>query len=192
MNSPTDGYKIPTREEHNRFIRNIWKLCVGSAIFIFLVTGSVVLTLFLKGYDSKKIVEVSTSIFQVLVLSYGMGFFVPAFLTSLVKMHLGIEMSRVSANILEKVDASIEKRLERFDKLLTSLEAAGTGEHPLIARLEKKADELTLDIKAEGRKIHAELERLSGAFTKPIPIRPPPGFKVPEGNGVPSGEKVGV
>lgn len=103
---------IPTREAHDRFIRRIWKLCIGMAAAVFLLTGGIVLALFLAGHDSKKVVEISTAVFQVLVLSYGLGFFVPAFLTSLFKMSLGVEMSRRGLEIGEetsKVLAQLSK-----------------------------------------------------------------------------------
>jgi hypothetical protein len=171
------SYKIPTREEHRAFIRRIWMLCIGSAIGIFVVVGGLMTVLFLKGYDSKKIVEVSTTAFQVLVLSYGMGFFVPAFLTSLFNMALGVEMSRAgleigqdTAKILEKVDNAIEGRLTRldglFDKIDRASDLAEQGQHPVLKQL-------TLDIRKAGDTIRDEVAELRKAFTKPIvaPIR---------------------
>jgi hypothetical protein len=91
--------RIPTREEHKRFIRRIWKVCLIGAVVIFLITGTITLSMFFFGYDPKTVLTTSTIIFQILVLSYGMGFFVPAFLTSLIKMGLGVEMSRQGLEI---------------------------------------------------------------------------------------------
>src|SRR4029077_17583157 len=91
--------KIPTTDQHKRKIRLLWKSCIIAACAILVIVGGLVLCLFLKGYDSKKIVEVSTTVFQVLVLSYGMGFFVPCLMTSILNMWLGIEMSRVGLEL---------------------------------------------------------------------------------------------
>lgn len=94
-----EDFVVPSRADHNRFIRKLWTYCISAAVGVFIVTGGIVGWLFMIGYDSKKIVEVSTSIFQVLILSYGMGFFVPTLLTSLFKMSLGVEMSRKALEI---------------------------------------------------------------------------------------------
>ena len=158
---------IPSDAEHKRFIRRLWKTCMAAALVIFVTIGGIVLALFLKGYDSKKIVEVSTSVFQVLVLSYGMGFFVPAFLTSLINMALGVKMSRrgmdigqETASVIEKVDKAIESRLSRIDALVTQLEEfakkAEAGELP--AALKKWADESKAFVEEELRKLGWEAE----------------------------------
>jgi hypothetical protein len=174
-----EEFKLPSRVEHQSFIRKLWAWCIVAAVMIFVVIGGIVLALFLKGYDSKKIVEVSTAVFQVLVLSYGMGFFVPAFLTSLFKMHLGIEMSRMSASILEKLDKGVESRLKRVDMLLDSVEKNPKG-HPIG----KMIDAAVLDIRSEVGKLTGEVKRVADAYTQPIV---PP--KKPEASGVGTGAK---
>jgi hypothetical protein len=113
---------IPSRDDHNRFIRRIWYGCIGMALLVFILTGGVVLGLFLSGHDSKKVVEVSTSVFQVLVLSYGLGFFVPAFLTSLLKMSLGVEMSRKGLEIGEETSKVLAQLQRDFVPLLKDVQ----------------------------------------------------------------------
>jgi hypothetical protein len=103
----TEPFKIPTREEHRRLIRKIWMGCILLALGVFAGSGGSVLTLFLSGKPSAHIVNVSTSIFQVILLSYGLGFFVPAFLTSLVKMSLGVEMSRQTIETMQETKEAI-------------------------------------------------------------------------------------
>ena len=152
---------IPSREEHQLQIRRLWKNCIVASCIIFVLTGGIVLALFLKGHDSKKIVEVSTAVFQVLMLSYGMGFIVPAFLTSLIKMHLGIEMSRQSASILEKIDTDFASRLIRVDALFDKFDR-------IVDQAEQGKSPFMLDIQAEGRKIREELAKLNGTFNRPI------------------------
>jgi hypothetical protein len=89
-----DKLIIPSRDEHDRFIKRIWKWCLSGACLVFAITATVTSALALLGFEAGKILTVSTIVFQILVLSYGMGFFVPAFCTSLIKMSLGVEMSR--------------------------------------------------------------------------------------------------
>jgi hypothetical protein len=131
MPAVKEEFVIPSDAEQRAAIRRLWLTCIGAAAGVFAITGGIVLTLFLKGYDSKKVVEISTAIFQVLMLSYGMGFFVPALITSLRTMMLGVRMSRKGLEIGEqtaqtimKVDEAIEGRIKRFDELLAKVEAA--------------------------------------------------------------------
>ena len=155
-------YKIPSRAEHNLLIHRIWKHCLIASLVLFVVTGGTVLFLFMKGYDSKSIINVSTAIFQVIVLSYGMGFFVPAFLSSLIKMHLGLEMSRMSVNVLDKMDKGINERLLRVDRILDTAEKPDS--HPLM----KEAKQAALDIKAEVGNLTKEVKRVADVYTKPL------------------------
>jgi len=123
----SEEHKIRTREEHKAFIRRIWTICIAMAILVFVTTGGIVAALFMAGYDSKRVVEISTSIFQVVVLSYGLGFFVPAFLTSLITMYLGVEMSRRGLEIGEQTAQHID-RLQGELKTMVSEFKEGTKE----------------------------------------------------------------
>ncbi|MGI0148225.1 MAG: hypothetical protein ACREDF_01655 [Thermoplasmata archaeon] len=151
--------------------------------------------LFMKG-DVSRTNNVFTNLFQYQAVAWCCWFMLPYFLRVEAKQDAGMAMAHDSVDLLSKVDEALEPRLERLDALFEKIEKlvdqAEKGEHPLLKRLEAKADAIALDFKAEGRKIHEELERLSGAFTKPIPIKPPPGYQVPGGNGAERGEKVGV
>src|SRR4029077_16785437 len=183
--------KIPTTDQHKRKIRLLWKSCIIAACAILVIVGGLVLCLFLKGYDSKKIVEVSTTVFQVLVLSYGMGFFVPCLMTSILNMWLGIEMSRVglelgqqTANILGQVDTAINSRLEKADLLFVKAEEAlaildHPEEHPII----QKIDKAVLYFKAEAAKLQGEVKRVADAFSRPI--KAPPAAAPAPGGGDP-------
>jgi hypothetical protein len=135
--------KIRTRQEHRVLIRRIWTLCIVMAVLVFATTGGVVLALFLAGYESKKIVEVSTSIFQVLVLSYGLGFFVPAFLTSLLTMHLGVDMSRQGLEIGQETAKHISQLQGDLKSMVEGFRASlGRAEMALV-----KAEETLSGIK---------------------------------------------
>lgn len=128
-------FKIPTREEHVQFIRRIWRICIVMASFVFLSTGGIVLAMFLIGHDSKKIVEVSTSIFQVMMLSYGLGFFVPAFLTSLTKMSMAVEMSRKGLELGKKTAEHLDRLQADLSPVLGDLKAAVKDAHAIMKEL---------------------------------------------------------
>jgi len=154
-----EKFKVPTRSEHKRFVKRVWVICNVIAFIIFIISGGTVLTLFLKGLDSKTVVNVSTSVFQVLLLSYGMGFFVPAFLTSLIKMSLGVEMSRQGIEIgvktadnLDEMRKEIKPLVEKGDRVLTKLE-------PMVEKADQMLDEFK---KQDMTKLHKVLERFEG------------------------------
>ncbi len=119
---PEEEVKIPSESEHKRLIRLLWMICVSSGGAVFVTFGGIVFALFRQGYDTKKIVEVSTAVFQVLSTTAGVGFFIPLGLTSIVTLLLGIRMSRRSVAVLDKLDKAIESRLVRVDKLLLKME----------------------------------------------------------------------
>jgi len=169
--------KLPTREEHRRIIRRLWMGCIGAACAIFVVTGGVVLGLFMEGKDSKRIVEITTAIFQVLVLSYGMGFFVPAFLTSLMKMSLGVEMSREGLSVgkqtaellrgfakdIKPIIHDLKEIVGPARELVDDLKGQKTGS--IVAFVEKLSKDGTVERLAKsleeiGSKIHDALERV--------------------------------
>jgi hypothetical protein len=163
-----EALSIPTDAEQKASIRRLWLTCIAAAAMVFLITGGVVLALFLKGYDSKKVVEVSTAIFQVLMLSYGMGFFVPALITSLRTMALGVRMSRKgleigeqTAQVIEKVDKAIDDRLARADNLLNTLDDAvkgiDKGDGPLLKVFRDEMQKLRDEVKAARGSADSEL-----------------------------------
>lgn len=94
-------FSIPTREAHDALIRRLWIGCLVGALVIFVASGSTVLTMARLGYDSGAIQHVSTVLFQVILLPYGLGFVAPMLATSVIKMALGVEMSRKGLEVAE-------------------------------------------------------------------------------------------
>lgn len=83
---------IPTFEEHNREIQRLWTTCivVASGLFLGLTLGLVVL--FAAKTQLAIIVLLSTLAFQVVGISYGIGFLVPAAMTSIRRLSLSLQM----------------------------------------------------------------------------------------------------
>jgi hypothetical protein len=123
--STAEEPKIPTHEEFWRGVRRIWIVCILVATAIFGSGGSLIgYLLFVKGSHGEHIIYVSTSIFQVLVMSYGMGFFVPAFLTSLRMLGLGLRMNRRALEIGEKTASNLDMFKRDLTPVLDDLKSA--------------------------------------------------------------------
>lgn len=154
-----EEWKIPSREEHNRFIRKVWNLCIIGAALVFVITGTTVLVMILMGYDSKTIVNASTTCFQMILLPYGLGYVAPTLATSLLKMALGVEMSRRGLEIGEQTAQSLtdlktetKPLVEKGDRVLTKLE-------PMVEKANEMIDEFK---KQDFAKLHKVLERFEG------------------------------
>jgi len=104
----TQTFQIPSREDHDRLIRKLWMGCIVGALLIFVSSGTTALTMWRLGYDSGSIQHVSTVVFQVILLPYGLGFVAPMLATSLIKMSLGVEMSRRGLEVAEATAATLE------------------------------------------------------------------------------------
>lgn len=127
--------KIPTKAEFEASIKKLWKTCIFLSIGLFFISGSATAGMFLAGLDPKTTVAISTTIFQVLVLSYGMAFFVPAFMTSLRTMALGVHMSRKGLDVGEKT-------AKHIDQLQSKLNALVNDAQGVIKPLKKLTEDL--------------------------------------------------
>jgi len=156
-----DELQVPTEAEHRKLIIRIFVTCISAATTVFLVFGGIVLALFLKGYDSKKVVEVSTAVFQVISMSGAVGFFIPLGLASIVTLFIGIRMSRKSVSVLDKLDAAVESRLDRVDKLIVKTETAYAkaekGEIPFEKPLRRELDKLKKFAQDELKKLRDDI-----------------------------------
>ena len=83
---------IPSFEEQELEVKRLWRRCITLAVTIFLVEGALVAWMFLAGMEPGRASAITAITFQVILLAYGMGFFVPAFLTSLKRLRLSIHM----------------------------------------------------------------------------------------------------
>jgi len=173
---PAAAYKLPSRAAHAAFIRKVWWCCIVGAAVCFVSMAGTVLYMGAMGHDSKAIVNVQLIIVYIVLPVYAIGYVAPTLASSLIKMSLGLEVSRESATILERVDAAIDARaakldrlVERTDKLVAEIDACT---HPLA----KKFDEMAAHMAA----IRARVER----DTTPLPLkRRPAEAGVPAGGG---------
>jgi hypothetical protein len=145
-------FTIPSREEHTRFIRKIWKGCLLAALFCFLSMATVVVIMAFMGYDPQKIVSVMLIAVYIVVPVYGVGYIGPAFATSLIKMALAVDMSRQglvigkdTADILTNLKKDVEPLVEDAKKMMSDLK-------PMIEEFRKQ----------DLGKVHKVLERFEG------------------------------
>ncbi len=83
---------IPGFQEHELEVKKLWLTCRYLAIATLVVVGLLTAAMFAAGMDAGKAVAVSTIVFQAILLSYGMGFFVPSLITSLKRLGLSVHM----------------------------------------------------------------------------------------------------
>ena len=94
-------------DAQERRIKKLWKICIFSSVGIFSVSSVVMAAFLLAGHDPKAILTVFTLVFQVLVMTYALSFFIPLMLGSYLKMGIGIEMSKEGLEIGEKTSSTL-------------------------------------------------------------------------------------
>lgn len=80
-------------------MRRIWWFFGIGGVILFVIMSSTVFGLYMAGNDWDPIVTISTAIFQIVVLAYGMGFVLPYFLTFIMKFNVTMDMSQKSLDI---------------------------------------------------------------------------------------------
>lgn len=133
---------IPAFDEHEAEVARLWRTCRWLAIAIFIVVSLVTAAMFAAGMDPGKAVAISTIVFQAILLSYGMGFFVPAFLTSLKRLGLSVHMMYESLRLGRETTQDMRDLHDRgvplFDrgnKLVEKIE-------PVVDKLDRAADDM--------------------------------------------------
>ena len=163
-----EPYKIQSREEHDKKVRRIWWTggLIGFAMFAFML--GMVIVMNRMGYESKDIVSVQLILVYIFVPVYGLGFVASALATSLLKMGLGVEMSREgldigkkTVEIAENVDKAVGTRLKRADALMTrmdnTLDALDRGEHALVKVFRQEMTKLRAEIRNERERADGEI-----------------------------------
>ncbi len=133
--------KTPTREEHDREVRRLWYSCIFMASLVFIGASGTIFALITQGHQWSMIVNIAVTCFDVIILSYGLGFFVPAFLTSLKRMalaidlsYMGLEVGRQTANLLMEMWKEMKPILDQFGKTTKSVDR-------LVERLDENLTE---------------------------------------------------
>lgn len=136
--------KIETQAEHDRKVRALWRFGAIAGSLIFIVTSGIVFTLFFTGYDPDKVVTVSTSIFQIVVLSYGCMFIVPYFLITLSKINLGINMNRKALELGTETARGLTEMNKDVKPLIEKMQGMVDKMQPVVEKFDEDK------IRAEG------------------------------------------
>lgn len=166
---------IPAFAEHEAEVKRLWRQCRWMAIGIFVVCAALAALLLDLGVEPEKAVAISTFVFQAILLSYGMGFFVPSLLTSLKRLGLSVHMMYESLRLgRETVDSMTDLHdravpmFDRGDRLIEKMD-------PVVDKLDRATD----DMKA----IRERVEKNS----EPLPVARRPVLE--EAETTPNGEE---
>lgn len=169
-----EQFQIPSRAEQKRRARRIWMLCILFSLFVLVSMGGTVLILVVSKQDIQRIVAFSTVTFQVIIGMFATGFTTPLFLEQRLNFLIGLEMSRRSVDVLDKVDDNIDKRLKRVDLLLDSAEQMKEGKGALIQVFRDEMKKLRDEIRGTKETTETELaaaldegERAAADIEKP-------------------------
>jgi hypothetical protein len=150
----SETYRIPTREEHQKTVRKIWRSCILIGLSVMASMAGMVGVMVLKDFSHQLIVSFTTIFFQVVIAGVFTGFTTPYFLETRVNFSVGMEMNRKALELgtqtaenLSKLEHNFEPLIERSSLLLTKAEklisgANGDGAEKfdrLLAALEKVA-----------------------------------------------------
>lgn len=152
-----EPFQIPSRAEQKRRARRIWMLCIFFSLFVLVSMGGTILILIVQRQDIQRVVAFSTVTFQVIIGMFATGFTTPLFLEQRLNFLIGLEMSRRSVDVLDKVDDNIGQRLKRVDLLLDSAEQMKEGKGALIQVFREEMAKLRKEIRASKTETENEL-----------------------------------
>lgn len=98
---------IPSREEHQRLVRKVWRFFIAFAAITFIGMASTVISMRITGSEWKDIVNVQLIMVYVSLPAYLFGYVAPVLASSLIKMSLGLEISRDTADDMKEIKDEI-------------------------------------------------------------------------------------
>lgn len=118
--------------------------------------------LFVWTRDFQRTNFVFTNTFQYLAVAWCCWFMYPYFLRVEAKQDVSLAMGHDSVDIMAKVDAALEKRLERVDRIMErierAVEQADKGEHPLVKVFREEMEKLRLEVRQAKEATERELD----------------------------------
>jgi uncharacterized protein YoxC len=149
---------IPTREDHERAVYRVWIRCAVAAAVCFGVMGSIAAGMLLAGHPPEKIASVQLMLVYLILPAYAVGFAAPMLITSLMKLGLGLDMSREGLNVGKKT-------ADHIDHLQKELRGILTDVKDVIGPVRELVDDLK---KQKAGKVVDFIEKLSsdGSITK--------------------------
>jgi uncharacterized protein YoxC len=172
-----DVSAVPTREEHARSARRVWARCMIGATACFVVMGSISAVMISKGYAPERIVSIQLMMTYMILPVYAVGFAAPMLITSLMKLGLGLDMSReglkMGKTTADHIDA-LQKELRGIltdvrdivgpvSELVNDLKSQKTGK--VIEFIEKLSTDGSVEkiagaLESIGERIHRVIEKV--------------------------------
>lgn len=112
---------VPTQEDHERAVRRVWVRCLIGAGVCFGAMGGVAGAMLASGYGTEKIVSVQLMLVYLILPVYAVGFAAPMLITSLMKLGLGLDMSREGLNVGKKTANHIDLLQKELRGILTDV-----------------------------------------------------------------------
>lgn len=132
---------IPTREEHNAQIKKIWQRCIAVAAVCFVLMVGTVITMKVLKYEGKDIVNVQLIFVYMLVPSYVLGYIAPALAVSLMKMTLGVDMSRETSKDIHDFKEDIKPLINDATAVVAEVKPMVTEVRATIDEVKKLFDQ---------------------------------------------------
>jgi uncharacterized protein YoxC len=142
---------VPTQEEHARATRRVWIRCLIGAGCCFATMGGIAGAMLLAGSSTEKVVSVQLMLTYIVLPVYAVGFAAPMLVTSLMKLGLGLDMSREGLNVGKKT-------AEHIDLLQKELRGILTDVKDIVGPVKELVDDIK---KHKAGKVVAFIEKLS-------------------------------
>ncbi len=172
---------IPSQEQHEASLRRIWRFSIAAAA-VQVVAGISVLSFVLFSRGNVQLLGViSTVLFQILLVAFGIGFSIPAVMASMAKLNLTLEIGRESLELGRKSANSLVQLQSEFVPVLQNLKTGISNLTELVEKVKHGNGELKDTVRkavTEARGMikegESEVEKyifekidrfLSGAFT---------------------------
>jgi len=153
---------IPTREEHRALIWRVWRGFVIAALIAFLGMGGIAGTMLALGYGFTMVAYTLLVVIYVLIPLYALGYMGPILASSIIKMTLGIEMTRDSMDNLNRTAETIDAMQKEIRPVVADLKEVVDEAKKSIVK-EKLLDRIAEDMKVIRQRVERD--------TEPLPVR---------------------
>jgi uncharacterized protein YoxC len=160
---PAVGPNPLSWEAHDEGIRAVWKRCLLAAVACFGVMGGIAMVMLANGHTTEKIVSVQLMLVYLILPVYAVGFAAPMLITSLMKLSMGLEMSREGLNVGKKTAEHIDHLQKELKGILTDVRDVVGPVKALVDDLKKQKTGKVLEF-IEKLSTDGSVEKIAGAL----------------------------
>jgi uncharacterized protein YoxC len=155
--------ELPSRETHDRAVRQVWTRCSIGAGACFGVMSGIAAVMLASGYTTEKIVSVQLMLVYLILPVYAVGFAAPMLVTSLMKLGLGLEMSREGLNVGKKTAEHIDHLQKELRGILTDVRDVVGPVKALVDDLKRQKTGKVIEF-IEKLSTDGSVEKIAGAL----------------------------